>query len=346
MTQPTVPPPVVTTLFTLAVGAAGAGLAVVLRMPAALLMGPALMVALASLTGAPFELDTRVRDVCFVVLGLGIGAGFDPQAGRALMTWPVAFLILAAALTLMLWASRALLVRFFGFDRRGGLLAGVPGHLSLVLSLASDSGDVARIAVVQSVRLLVLTVSVPFLAVALGYHVAPMALPGSGRMSLLHLVLIAGLGGLAGIGFRRLGWPAPLLLGPLSVSAAGQMSGLTPGALPDWAMIPAFIGLGTLIGSRFSGMSAALLMASLGAGVVSTLATVSIAALAAVPVAALLHMPLPHVLVAFAPGGLETMVALGVSMGASPGFVAAAHLVRLLVLGALIPLFLGRRRPA
>ena len=47
-------------------------------------------------------------------------------------------------------------------------------------------------------------------------------------------------------------------------------------------------------------------------------------------------------LVAFAPGGLETMVAMGAVIGADAGFVAAAHIARLFMLTGLVPLFLGR----
>ena len=85
-------------------------------------------------------------------------------------------------------------------------------------------------------------------------------------------------------------------------------------------------------------MSMALFRAALGAGMAMTALAVVVAVVAAWPVAALLGMPLVQVVAAFAPGGLETMVAFGVAMGADPGFVAATHAVRLLVLVVLIPL--------
>ena len=53
-------------------------------------------------------------------------------------------------------------------------------------------------------------------------------------------------------------------------------------------------------------------------------------------------MPLAHVLVAFAPGGLETMIAIGVVLGVIPGFVAACHIARLLVLSVYLPMMLAR----
>jgi len=55
-----------------------------------------------------------------------------------------------------------------------------------------------------------------------------------------------------------------------------------------------------------------------------------------------LGMPLAHVLVAFAPGGLETMIALGAVLAVVPGFVAACHIMRLVVLSVLLPAMLAR----
>ena len=45
---------------------------------------------------------------------------------------------------------------------------------------------------------------------------------------------------------------------------------------------------------------------------------------------------------AFAPGGLQTMVALCAVLAVVPGFVAACHIMRLVVLSFLLPVMLSR----
>jgi uncharacterized protein len=333
------------TLTTLAVGAIGAALAYVLSLPAAVLIGPAFSVSLASLCGLRMEISDLVRDACFVLLGLGIGAGFDAQATAAIVRWPLAFLIMAIMLAATLQICSNVLVRGFGFDRRSAILSAAPGHLSFVLGLASDvDGDVGRIAVVQTIRLLALTISVPFVALAMGYEMSAVAVIGGAPMVMWHfLVLVVAAIGL-GMVFKRLNFPAPLLLGAMTASSLSHASELTPGSVPIWLMTPAFLVLGTLIGSRFSGMSLKVFRSSLLAGLTTTVVAVALASIAALPVAWALGMPVPHVLAAFSPGGLETMVALSATMGASPGFVAACHIIRLLILTVLIPLSLGRQR--
>ncbi|MCB1313334.1 MAG: AbrB family transcriptional regulator [Sedimentitalea sp.] len=336
-------PTLAMTLLSLAIGALGAAAAWRLGAPAWVLTGPALAVTLAALAGLRLGVVPLMRDACLLVLGLGIGAGVDAEAGAAVLRWPLAFAVLSLTVFATLHACRLALERGFRFDRRSAVLAAAPGHLSFVLSMAADMDcDVARVAVVQSIRLLALTLAVPFVALAMGYDMAGVAMGGGAPMAAGPLALLTLAALAAGAVFRRLGLPAPLLLGAMAVSAGGHVSGLSPGAVPQAIMIPAFLVLGTLIGTRFAGMPQAQFFGSLAAGLAVTVIAVAMAGAAAVPVARALGMPAPHVLTAFAPGGLETMVALGATMGASPGFVAACHVARLLVLSLLIPLSLGR----
>ncbi|MBK0326768.1 AbrB family transcriptional regulator [Rhodobacteraceae bacterium F11138] len=335
------------TVMTIAVGGFGAGAALALDLPAWVLMGPALAVSLCGLAGLQMKVADPVRDICFVILGLGVGAGFDSQTGAAMMRWPLAFLMLGLSLIVTMILCRLVLMRGFGFGARSASLASAPGHLSFVLGLAMDLGsDVARITVVQSIRLLFLTISVPFIARAMGYAFDEMSL-GDGPPIALPTICVLVLASLAvGLLFHKLRLPAPLLLAAMTVSAAGHATDLTPGTIPPAMLTPAFLVLGTMIGTRFAGLRRDQLFSALPAGLAVTLISVLVAALAALPVAAALGMPTAHVLTAFAPGGLETMIALGATMGASPGFIVASHVARLMILLVLIPLFLGRQRRA
>ncbi|MEP5008561.1 AbrB family transcriptional regulator, partial [Roseobacter sp.] len=74
----------------------------------------------------------------------------------------------------------------------------------------------------------------------------------------------------------------------------------------------------------------------------STSVTLLLSAAFAIPVAWFLMVPVSHVVVAFAPGGLETMIAMGALLGADAGFVAGCHLGRLLLLPVLLPTMLAR----
>lgn len=333
----------VSTAVSVGIGAVGYLVAHLLSVPAPVLVGPAVAVSLAGLAGIRTSIDPVLRDACFVVLGFGIGCGFDASAGAAVLRWPLAFLALTVALGLTLWACRDLLVRSFGFDPRSAVLASAPGHLSYVMSLAVETGsNVGRVAVVQSIRLLALTLIVPFAALAMGYPMGDVGSIGGPPMGWGILVLLLVTGAAAGLILRRFRVTAPLLLGPMIVAGLTHVGGTVEGGVPVALLTPAFLVLGTLIGTRFSGMSIADLRDSALAGTGVTVVGAALATVAAIPVALSLGLPLAHVLVAFAPGGLETMIALGAVLGVSPGFVAACHIMRLFILSAMIPIALRR----
>ncbi|SFD72319.1 hypothetical protein SAMN04488523_102185 [Sulfitobacter brevis] len=329
--------------LTVLLAAFGAWLAWALSAPVYMLLGPAVAVSLAGLAGMRTAIDARLRDGCFVILGVTVGAGFDADALAAMVRWPLAFVLMGGVIVLILVVSRMVLTRWFGFDARSALLAAAPGHLSFVIAMASSIGsDVARISITQSVRLLLLTLVVPFLAIAMGVDVSGNIAPLGAEMAPLRMVLLFAAAVLTGLAFKRFSVPAPLLLGAMVVSALGHLTGVTAGVLPQWLVLPAYLVLGALIGTRFSGVTPALFFSGLAAGLTITAIAVGLAGLGALPVAWGLEMPIAHVLVAFAPGGLETMIAIGVVLNVVPGFVAACHIMRLVVLSIVLPWMLAR----
>ena len=204
-------------------------------------------------------------------------------------------------------------------NRDTAILSSLPGHLSYVLGLPTDTkGDFATISVVQSTRVLSLTLLVPFAVSLMGYDTSVMALPGA-HMTLLPLAVSIELALLLGLGLARFRIPAALLLGGMIFSTVTHMSGLVVGHVPLWASIPALVLMGSLIGSRFAGASLQTLRRAFGAGLAVTV-------------------------IAFAPGGVESMAAMAIIMNADPTFVAAHHVWRLVILTFLAPLILGRRR--
>lgn len=329
--------------FTLLLGTGGAAVAWGLSAPVFMLLGPAIAVSLAALGGARVDIAPRLRDLCFLILGLAVGGSFDADALAAMVRWPLAFAFMALVMWAILITCRAVLIRWFRFEARSAVLAAAPGHLSFVVGMAADIGaDLARISITQSVRLLSLTILVPFVALLLGIDVATNIAPQGETMQIGYLAVLAVLGVLVGLLFRRISMPAPLLMGAMFVAALGKLGGITSGVLPEWLILPAYLVLGSLIGTRFAGMTFADLRGGLAAGLLVTFVAIIFASAAALPVAWALGLPVAHVLVAFSPGGLETMIAMGAMLGVVPGFVAACHIARLVVLTFLLPVMLGR----
>ena len=334
-----------TTALSLGVGAVGAAIAYALSFPVYVLTGPAILVALTSLFGIRYAIHPLIWNAALLLIGIGIGAGVNNQAAQAILRWPLAFVVLGIMLVAIMVSSSVLLMRIFGYDRHSAVLAATPGHLSLVLSLADSLGrDVAQVSTVQSVRLLALTLLVPFTAQAFGMDLSQSVLRPGSPMSATHLFMLASGGLILGLLLKRMRVPAPFLIGGLLISTLTHVSDLTPGILTPWLALPGFLTVGTMIGSRFSGITITQLRKDGLAGLLITLVAVALAILAAWPVSVLLQVPLAHVVVAFAPGGLETMATVGLALGADPGFIAASHVARLFMLLFILPVLLGRQR--
>jgi len=332
------------TIPTLLIGAAGAGLFWLIGFPAAVLTGPAAAVSIATVLGVPTAIPPLLRDTVFLVIGVSIGSTVTPEVIATALAWPISLAILVVTLVLVVLAAKAVLMRGFGYDRMTALLAATPGHLSYVLGLSTDlAADVPRVALVQTVRVLLLTLLVPVLIALWGVE-GTAYLADHGAISWLALALSFPLALGLGLVFQRLGVPAPILLGGMAVSAIGHGADLTPGAMPAWLTAVAFICMGTLIGTRFRGLDRRGLVGAVWAGVVTTVIACAVAAAGAVVAARIIGVPAAALLLAFAPGGVEVMAAIAVETGLEPTLVAAHHVFRLLALTVMVPAMIGRQR--
>lgn len=334
-----------TPLRTLVIGALGAAIAFALHIPAPFLTGPAFFVTLSALAGLRAIIPDRLRDVIFLLIGTNMGTSVTREALDTALHWPGSLAMLSVSLLVIFLAGARLLQRVFGMDRMSSLLTATPGHLSFVLSLSSDvKADIGQVTMIQTMRVLSLTLLVPFIAPLLSDAPLPAMRPMSAVMPLHLLALILALSAVVGMGFQRLRVPAALLLGGMAVSSLAHVTGVVDGGVPRWLSIPAFVTMGTLIGTRFTGATIRSVAQSLGASGLLTGFAAAVSLAAAVVVSQLLGIPMVTVLIAFAPGGLETMMAMSVLLNANPTYVAAHHVFRLVFLTVVLPWVVSRNR--
>lgn len=333
--------------LTVAVAAAGAGLAYAASVPAPYLVGPAVAVTAASLRGMRTGMPGVARDAAFLVIGLAMGTGVTPEVLQEARSWPGSLLLLALAVLTMIFAGAAVMRRAFGMDRNTAMLCATPGHLSFTILLSMEvGGETRRVVIIQSLRVLSLVVIVPLLVAAVSDRTLGAAIPFDGApLTLPHLAILLAAALALGHGFKLLRAPAAMLLGAMFVSAIGHGSGLTPGAVPGWLSVSGFVLLGALIGTRFAGVTMSEVIGALGAVVVLTTISALVAVAGALVAAWAFGVSLTSALIAFAPGGLETMAALAVLLDADIAYVAAHHVGRLMFLAAILPLLVRAPRP-
>src|SRR5580704_7228414 len=92
---------------TLAIAAAGGIAFTLIGVPAGLVSGSILAVACAALAGRPVKVPLPLARVCFVLVGMLLGAVVTPATLRGVVTWPlsIALLTLSAAATIVATTS-------------------------------------------------------------------------------------------------------------------------------------------------------------------------------------------------------------------------------------------------
>ena len=329
------------TALSLAVGLIGAGLATIAGLPAAPLIGAAITTSAAAWAGAPLAVDTRVRDVGFLIIGLSLGSGFQADILDKAGSWVLSLAILCLSIFATLMIGKWLMQSLAKADRETATLASAPGTMSMAIAMAVEGrGDATRVTVIQSMRLLMLTAILPLALVGTDASMAD-AVPQP-SIDWLHLCLLALVGWVCASLIKRTGFPAALLVGGMAISALAHVFGLVHGTPHPWVQFVGYCLIGSVIGSRFSGITLAAIRREAGSTALIVAVAAIVSAIFALCVSVITQLPIGQVWVAFAPGGVEAMAAIGLAMGFDPAYVAVHHLARISFLTLCLPLVLKR----
>ena len=336
---------------TLLVAAAGGIAFQVIGFPGGLVSGSMLLVAVAAFAGRPMRVPLPLARVCFVLVGILLGAVVTPETLRGIAAWPMSIAILVVSTIAMFAATTCYLNLVHRWDPLSALLGASPGSMAQVLALSSELGaDVQGVAIVQVMRVLLIVLGLPAGLALFGWTIAPSVSTRAGvDWSLTELVLLVVVSTLLAIRMLRIRFPGGLLFGAMLGSGFLHGMNLIHATLPSWVGNAAVLTLGAVAGARFANTSPRILLSYLGAAFGSFAVAVAIAASFATLVAALLPFRIADVVVAFAPGAQDTMMVLALALHLDPIFVGAHHLTRFLVVSlaaAAAARRLVRRTPA
>lgn len=323
---------------TLALGIGGGALFVWANLPGGLISGAMIAVAIAALAGRPVGLPPALTQTILVMLGISLGSVASKELLQHMSAYPVTVSLLALATFCATFGSGVYLQRVHGWDKTSALLAGSPGALSQIIMLAVEQGaNVPAIAVVQTMRVIILTAGLPLLLAATGLMApAPPASHIAIASPLELVVLVAAAVGVALL-LRWVKFPASWMFGAMIGSALLHGSGVIEGGLPPWLRAAALIGIGALIGTRFARVSMRTVLKHIAAALGSFAVAVAISAVFVVIVAATMQVRFADVVVAFAPGAMDAMMALALTLHIDPVFVGAHHLSRFVVVSVATP---------
>jgi uncharacterized protein len=320
---------ILNTIETLAIGTAGGALFLLLHLPGGLISGAMIAVGGAAIAGRPLTVPPILTQTVLVLLGISLGSLVSRQLLQHVGAYPLTIALLALATFCSTFGSSVYLQRVHGWDQTSAFLAGSPGALSQITMLAIEKGaDVPAIAVVQTMRVIILTAALPLLLALTG--MAPSSPPAAAvaTASPVELSELIAASVAVALLLRLVKFPASWMFGAMIGSSVLHGTGLVEGGLPPWVRSVALVGIGALIGSRFARMNGRVLLSHVNAALGSFAIAIMISGVFVAVIALTTHVRFADVIVAFAPGAMDAMLALALTLHIDPIFVGAHHLSR------------------
>ena len=328
---------------TLATGAMGGAGLDGLGFPAAWISGAMLGMAALGFMGIRPCLPEPLRDLGLMLVGVATGCAITPQMLGAVAQYPASLVLLAITTGLVVIVGRFVMMRLFAWDAHSALFGAMPGALSAVIAAVDDmGGDMLKVVVVQTFRVFVLIGLLPGLIEMSVPHqpiVGELLLSAPGfAVSMVLAVVLA-------LAFMRIRLIAPFMFGGMVAAGALHLSGFVAGTVPASLTNLAMLLVGILAGQRFADIDYASLRRLILPSLVLFIVSLAIAVFGGFVASKWLDIPLVQVLVAYAPGGLEAMVLLGIVLGIDPLYVTSHHVARFVLLALALPLMTNRTPP-
>jgi len=329
-------------LLALAIGTVGGLVFAVIDLPLPWMLGAMAATLAASLAGVPQGRPSLLLPPMRVVLGVMIGSGFTPDVVTVLPEMLLSLVFVVPYVALLGLIGVPYLRRFAGYDLPTAYFASMPGGLPDMTAFGKEmGGDEGKLALVHSTRVLIIVFLLPFV-IELGESIDLSARARFGPQIAdlpprdVAILLFCGLAGWWGAAKLRL--TGATIVGPMILSAAAHMAGLTHAKPPDELIKLAQLVIGTAIGAAFVGVlfREIIRIIVLTTGMVVAMLALTVAFAAGVHW--LTGFPLMSVVLAYTPGGQAEMNLIALTRGVDVAYVAVHHMARvaLVVLGAPI----------
>lgn len=305
-----------------------------LHIPLPWILGPLVTMAACNFAGAELRAVKGSRETGQVAIGIALGLYFSPEVARHVLAhW--AILLGAGLFTIALGVlGGVILARLGNVDRGTAFFASVPGGAAEMTLLGERYGARPdRIALAQSLRILIVVFVVPFALTYSGAHGTDPYVPAAGMtLDWQRLApLIAG-AALAGGVITMLGLPNGFMFGPLALTIVLTVCEVRLSTIPTELTNVAQLLIGWVLGSRFERRSLASAPRYVGAAVVSILVGIFCAAAFGALLGWASGVSIATLVLATAPGGIAEMCITAKVLQLGVPFVTAAHVCRVFLL--------------
>jgi membrane AbrB-like protein len=325
----------------LAIGTIGGVIFIWLNLPLPWMLGAMTATTVASVAGLQLRIPAHLRSVMVVVLGVMLGSSFKPDMIQHMAAWVVSLIGVAIYVVLCTGLVMVMFRRWLGHDPLTAFLCATPGGASEMVILGITLGaDERAIALSQASRVLIVMLAIPFWFRFVEGYIPPPQVAAALEIFTLNvtdMALLAACGVVGAVGAYWLGVPVPAMIGPLFVSAAVHIAGLSDHR-PPWELVAvAQVVLGTAVGCRFTGVSGPEIVKTLGTGILSSAILLVMTTIFSYGIHHMTGIGMQSLVLAFAPGGLAEMNLIALAMGVDPAFVSTHHTARICIVVIFMP---------
>lgn len=328
-------------LIALLAAVLGSGVFVWLRLPIPLLLGPMLGCLVFALAGARLQGMGQFGTLMRTVLGVAIGASITPEFIGDLPEYAPTLLIIPIFIVVIGTVGYLFFRRIMKFDHPTSFYSAMPGGLQDMLVFGQEAGgDVRAMSLIHATRVLVIVSVAPFF-LTLVYDLDLNAAPGAraAGMDPVQLILLCAAAVIGWKAGERVGLFGASIMGPMILTAALSLAGIITVRPPAEMIWVAQFFIGISVGANYSGITGREMRIDVGAGLAYSV-LLAILSLAIIELVVLVS-PADNldVILSFLPGGQAEMVIIALVAGADIAFVVAHHLLRVILVIMLAPVF-------
>lgn len=278
-----------------------------------------------------------------IIIGVTIGSAFTPHILEDIHTYIYSVVFVIPYVILTAFLGILYYIKVQKFDKTTAYLSAMPGGVIEMVLLGEElKANVAKITLVQASRLFFLVLTLPFII----HYVFGIDISGNklitAPLSEIHMsdmFILTAVGIIGAVFGKKINMPAAYLIGPMIVSMIVFTLGLVESKPPDELLKFVQVVLGTSIGFTFKGVKVSAIIKTL----IGTFGHfIILAILTSVFVLIVYYTvgfePLSIVL-AFMPGGQTESNLIAILVGANVPYITIHHIVRLIIVFNLAPLF-------
>ncbi|UTH10754.1 AbrB family transcriptional regulator [Macrococcoides canis] len=318
------------------------------------LFGPIIAtVLLRKFTSGDYRWPKWLSEVGLYILGAQIGASFTKEIVADIQDELLYIVLMSIFVIVLAIMNSYVLKHFLNCSLETAILASIPGALNQMIVMAEENkhANLLVVTLAQTSRILIVVMIVPFISSLLpegNHHMTISRTPSMmDAINLPTILLLIGAMVIAGYIFRRIHFPVPDMMGPITVLMIWNLTTGINFMIPTPLIILAQMFFGIRIGLQLYDLSYQINRQLFIGVLVQNLLLITGTFIIVYLMNLFMHESFNDLFLSAAPGGMAQIIIVGLETGANVAMISSYHIFRifiiLLVVTPLLSIYLKYR---